>query len=77
MSNIQHSTFNVEMRMMEGHALSWPLMLMSERLGEWAGEFRIQGMLKRREILRSLHSLRMTGVVGIGREETCHSEGAE
>ncbi len=28
------------------------------------------------EILRSLESLRMTGVVGIGREKTCHSERA-
>ncbi len=29
------------------------------------------------EILRFLESLRMTGVVGIGREETCHSKEAE
>ncbi len=29
------------------------------------------------EILRFLQSLRMTNAVGIGREETYHSEGAE
>ncbi len=42
--NIEHSTFNVEVGMMKGHAPSWPFMLDTER--SQAGEDRRQGRLR-------------------------------